>query len=164
MIFFWSSTKCLTILPFTITSWYRAPFDCANIYNNPPRNRNSTKTETSTMARVITFFCESPNFFTLIFFCIISWSRPVMAIVINAPPMICFRKNPLLFTSVLNTCKYPIFFIWVIASPMESCILFKINITQTTRPAIIKEVCRVSVYTIVFTPPPQKYRAESWAI
>ena len=43
--------------------------------------------------KVIMFFCESFNVFTLIFFCIISWSSPVMAIAINIPPTICFKRK-----------------------------------------------------------------------
>ena len=52
-------------------------------------------------------FLRVPNVFTLIFFCIISWSRPVMAMAINAPPMIFFRKNDRLLGSVSKMLVYP---------------------------------------------------------
>jgi hypothetical protein len=41
------------------------------------------------------------------FFCIISWSRPVIAMTMNIPPKICFRKNAELFTSVLKIFVIP---------------------------------------------------------
>ena len=60
--------------------------------------------------KVSTFFFESYNVLTLIFFCIISWSRPVIVAVMNNPPMICLMKKPGLFTSVLKILVNPLAF------------------------------------------------------
>lgn len=38
------------------------------------------------------FFCAPASVFTEIFFCIISWSMPVIAIVMKAPATICFHR------------------------------------------------------------------------
>lgn len=55
---------------------------------------NSIKLASTIMKqKVIMFFFESFRLLTLIFFCIISWSSPVMAMVMKAPPSICFKKK-----------------------------------------------------------------------
>ena len=40
---------------------------------------------------VITFFCASRKLLQVRFFCIMSWSRPVMVMVMNMPLSSCFQ-------------------------------------------------------------------------
>jgi hypothetical protein len=60
------------------------------------------------------FFFAPPTVATLRFFCIISWSSPVMAMVMNIPANTCFRKNPSLRQSSVQDTRHPAF--------SESCV------------------------------------------
>ena len=60
-------------------------------------------TTTNRRLEVITFFCASRKFLQVKFFCIISWSRPVMVIVMNMPLNTCLTQNLLCVQSVSNT-------------------------------------------------------------
>ena len=51
------------------------------------------------MMLVIIFFCESLKFLQLRLRCIISWSNPVMATMVNAPAKNCLKKYCLLLMS-----------------------------------------------------------------
>jgi hypothetical protein len=76
------------------------PLLSANSCNSPPRKRNNSTTSIKITAKVIMFFWESFSVLTLMFFCIISWSIPVMVMEMKAPATICFTKKYLLAGSV----------------------------------------------------------------
>ncbi len=88
------------ILPSFIGS--SAPVSIAYTYNAPPNNKNRKLVITRIVVKEYIFFCASRRFLHDKFFCIMSWSNPVMAIAINIPPKKCFGKNNLEFGSSKN--------------------------------------------------------------
>ena len=88
---------------------------------------------------------------TLRFFCIISWSSPVMAMVMNIPARICFRKKPSLRQSVSRMRDMPLSESWP-PQPLMSAWPTMYTMVPMSAPSM-KSVCSVSVHTMVFTPP-----------
>ena len=112
-------------------------------------------TGTKAMLNERKFFLASCTFLRLRFFCIISWSRPLITIVMNAPDMNCLKKWLLLpqklEKSKIWNCEFePI--AEVISRndmPSSSLIAKMVNITANTR----KKVCMRSVHTMDLMPP-----------
>ena len=69
------------------------PFSSAKRNSSAPSARNSRFTTTNTALKLNMFFCASRMLRQLRFFCIMSWSRPVMAMAMNMPARNCFQKK-----------------------------------------------------------------------
>ena len=121
--------------------------------SKPPRNRNSSSTPVSTTVRLSMFFCESRKVRTEMFFCIISWSMPVMAMVMNMPATMCFHTYAGLSGSTVKMRVRPCARMRSRLSRKDRSISRNKNTLQMMRPASMHAVCRVSVQTMVFTPP-----------
>ena len=101
-----------------------------------------------------TFHWASLVFLHVRFFCIISWSNPVIPIVINIPPKNDFIKCFLsLKSSVKRILLYDSNSVEVSKSETDQESLFKIITIVATKAKSIKPVCKVSVQTIVLMPP-----------
>ena len=121
--------------------------------SSPPRNRNSSTTPVMMAAITIMFFWASASRRTEMFFCIISWSRPVMATAIAAPASSCLAQWAALIGSVTKTSASPAARIACQPPARSRPSACSRKTTQITRPASMPVVCSVSVQTMVLTPP-----------
>ena len=99
------------------------------------------------------FFLASLMFLQLRFFCIISWSRPVITMVMKAPLRKCLKKwfsacqspNTQILES-LPAVTLPII------SPRERSMERVIRMMETTTAVNMQKVCSVSVQMMVLMP------------
>ena len=66
--------------------------DSACIHNRAPMVKKSTLAPTKMTVNVAMFFCASFKLRHAKFFCIMSWSSPVMAMVTNIPARMCLTQ------------------------------------------------------------------------
>ena len=108
------------------------------------------------------FFCASFRLRQLRFFCIMSWSRPVMTMVMKMPLRNCFQKNVFSVGLSKNHMRaYSELRISLTTPPKLSPSEFFMAIMVITKAVIINNVCSVSVKTMVRMPPLKVYRRMS---
>ena len=76
----------------SVASGKGMPMRSACIQRSAPMLKNKTFAPTSTMVNAPMFHCDSRTFLQARFFCIMSWSRPVMATVTNMPARMCLTQ------------------------------------------------------------------------
>ena len=119
-------------------------------------------TKNCEMTLVIMFFCESLKFLQLRLRCIMSWSSPVMAIMVKAPARNCLKKYCLLFTSSKKKMRDMSLSAMVLTIPVNDRLRSEaIYQMQSTTDTTKQNVFRESVQIRDFTPPWKVYNQTS---
>ena len=80
------ATRAKSLSPVAVMPW-----SSAKSVSSIPNERNMRFTKIKVTPSSTMFFCAFLSLLTVRFFCIMSWSNPVMAIAINIPPSTCFQ-------------------------------------------------------------------------
>ena len=99
------------------------------------------------------FCCAPRSVRTEMFFCIISWSSPVIAIAMKAPASSCLAQKPEAMGSWPQTRDSPVSASLAMAAAGVRSSAASSIATHSSRPASMPAVCSVSVQTMVLTPP-----------